>query len=157
MKPEIAIPQYLAHTITEALQIKDIYTKDGGDGILVPVSPQHESIKVSASFLALHKPHVGDYFIRDNNGERFVTADTFERDHTLISTDTQISDSQATRMFALCGAISSIKSSLPILPGEALDSRDVDRETVKELRAVMLKKTEIFVELFDILGTIRKG
>ena len=153
MQSKKELPQYQNHAVVSAIRVASIHSDADGRWLITPVLIDVPPFEVGAEYVQKHNPVAGGYYVTGADGEGFIPASAFERDHTLISTGTQLTDAQAARLFALCGEIASIRSTIPMLPA-GVDSRDMDFEIARDLRETLATYTATFVELGDILATV---
>lgn len=78
------IPKYKCHKEVGGLKIKAIGYHEGTI-VLIPENEQYEYIKVSSEYMEKHKPKIGGYYVRYEDGyESYSPSDVFEDGYTLI-------------------------------------------------------------------------
>ena len=91
----IPLPEYRPRETIEAFKIKEVQLdsdkareesrETDGSALLIPEDEKIRCLKVTAWYIRMHKPQVGGYYVRYEEGtESFQSAEKFESNYLLI-------------------------------------------------------------------------
>ena len=120
-KSPTVMPKYKSHKEVWALKIKEIIRSSNGSTI-VEVEGDYLPIKVGQDYLTKHKPQVGGYWVKYEDGyESFSPAEAFEGGNTLIVLEVKNNEKATSEIVLLLGYIK-----WRLENGEVVKSSDLD-------------------------------